>query len=156
MAGVGAGGLRSDEQVGHATALKLACNGWLVSLTAAAAQSVTLTQQLGVDPRLFLDAIKGGTQDAPYLQNKGAAMIDDNFAPAFALDAALKDVELLQDACQAAGVRRAVEAFRTRRLCTWPADGVSAPAGIRCTRCPPMSGRTRTWRSVFATASPCA
>jgi len=93
-----------DEELGHATALKLACNAWLVSLTASAAQSLALTDALGVDPRQFLRAIQGGSQDAPYLQRKGAQMIAADYAPAFSLAAASKDVALVQRACAATGI----------------------------------------------------
>jgi len=93
-----------DHELGHATALKLACNAWLATLTAGAAQSLALTQALGVDPRLFLDAVKDGTQDAPYLQRKGAQMLTGDFEPAFTLDAATKDAQLVQAACRATNV----------------------------------------------------
>jgi 3-hydroxyisobutyrate dehydrogenase len=93
-----------DDKLGHATGLKLACNAWLVSLTAAAAQSLALAEALGIDPRQFLEAIRGGSQDAPYLQRKGAQMITADYSPAFSLNAADKDVALLQNACAAAGV----------------------------------------------------
>jgi 3-hydroxyisobutyrate dehydrogenase len=104
LAAIGSHTQYVDDQLGHATALKLACNAWLVSLTAAAAQSLALTQALGIDPRQFLEAIRGGSQDAPYLQRKGAQMITADYSPAFSLNAADKDVALLQNACAAAGV----------------------------------------------------
>lgn len=93
-----------DDELGHATALKLACNAWLATLTAGAAQSLALARALGVDPRLFLDAIKGGTQDAPYLQRKGTQMLAGDFDPSFTLDAAAKDAELVLAACRATNV----------------------------------------------------
>jgi 3-hydroxyisobutyrate dehydrogenase len=91
-------------ELGDATALKLTCNAWLTSLTAAAAQSLALAEALGIDPQQFLTAIRGGSQDAPYLQRKGAQMIAGDYAPAFSLEAAHKDVALVRSACQATGV----------------------------------------------------
>ena len=54
---------------------KLAANAWVQSVTAAVGQSMALTKALGLDPQLFLDAIKGGATDTPYAQIKGAAII---------------------------------------------------------------------------------
>jgi len=104
LAAIGSRTQHVDDKVGHASAVKLACNAWLASLTAAAAQSLAITEALGVDPHQFLQAISGGSQDAPYLQRKGAQMIAADYAPAFALDAAGKDISLVQDACTATGV----------------------------------------------------
>jgi 3-hydroxyisobutyrate dehydrogenase len=104
LAAIGSRTQHVDDQVGHASALKLACNAWLASLTAAAAQSLALADALGVNPHQFLDAIKGGSQDAPYLQRKGAQMIAADYAPAFSLDAASKDLLLVENACTATGL----------------------------------------------------
>jgi 3-hydroxyisobutyrate dehydrogenase len=93
LAAIGSRIQHVDNVVGHATALKLACNAWLAGLTAAAAQSLALTEALGVDPRQFLTDIGGGSQDAPHLQRKGPQMIAADYIPAFALFAAAKDME---------------------------------------------------------------
>lgn len=82
-------------QVGQASALKLACNAWVGTLTAGAAQSVALARHAGIDPQLVLDTIKGGPVDTPYLQIKGKAMIERSYPVAFTLDGAGKDVDLM-------------------------------------------------------------
>lgn len=92
------------ETVGQASALKLVCNSWLATLTAGAAQSLALAESLALDPTLFLEAIKGGSQDTPYLQRKGAQMIARDYSTGFSVAAALKDVRLAQEASAAAGV----------------------------------------------------
>jgi 3-hydroxyisobutyrate dehydrogenase len=51
--------------------LKLACNAWIASITAALGQSLALTVGLGVQPGLFLDAVDGGQPDSPYAHFKG-------------------------------------------------------------------------------------
>lgn len=86
------------DEPGPATDLKLVCNAWVSSLTAAVGQSVALAGQLGLDPRLFLDAIGGGPVDSPYAQLKGRAMIDGAFDPQFELDGVRKDVALIRAA----------------------------------------------------------
>lgn len=94
----------AGPEVGAGTALKLAANAWIASITAATAQSVTLAAALGLDPNLFLDAIDGSASDSQYAHMKGAAMIEDSFAPQFALDGLRKDVRLMVDAADGVGV----------------------------------------------------
>jgi 3-hydroxyisobutyrate dehydrogenase len=89
---------------GQAMSLKLACNAWIASITAATAQSLTLASGLAVDPRLFLDAIAGGPSDCAYAHLKGGQMMAADFAPSFELDGLSKDVSLIADAAERAGV----------------------------------------------------
>ena len=91
-------------EAGAGSRLKLAANAWVFTVVEGIAESLTLTRDLGLDPRLFLEAVRGGAMDAPYVQLKGEAMLDDEMAPAFGLSNALKDVDLILAAAQAAGV----------------------------------------------------
>ena len=92
----------AGDQLGRASALKLACNAWVATLTAAVGQSLALAEGLGVDPQLFLDAIEGGASDSTYAHVKGAAMLKGEYPASFALDGVLKDVGLMLDASGAA------------------------------------------------------
>jgi 3-hydroxyisobutyrate dehydrogenase len=56
-----------------------------------------------VDPQQFLDVVKGGAMDAPYVQLKGASMLAGDFTPSFGLDGAAKDASLILDAARGAG-----------------------------------------------------
>ncbi len=89
---------------GEGTRLKLVVNHWVFAVLEGVAESLALARGLDLDPSLFLDAVKGGGLDAPYVQLKGHAMLDGAFDPAFALGGALKDAELILDAARAAGV----------------------------------------------------
>jgi 3-hydroxyisobutyrate dehydrogenase len=89
---------------GAGSRLKMACNAWLLMVTAGVAQSIALARGLGLDPRHFLDAIAGGAMDTPYAHVKGAAMIDGEFPVSFGLTGATKDARLIREALQAAGV----------------------------------------------------
>jgi 3-hydroxyisobutyrate dehydrogenase len=101
---VGARTVEVGSRVGDASALKLAANSWVASLCAATAQAMGLAESLGLDPRLFLDAIKGGAADSAYAQAKGAIMAEQAWSdPAFALDSVVKDVGLMVDAAQGSG-----------------------------------------------------
>jgi 3-hydroxyisobutyrate dehydrogenase len=90
----------AGETLGKASALKLACNAWILSITAATAQSVALAGSLGVDPAQFLEAIDGGPTNSPYAQIKGRAMMAGDFSPAFGLDGGRKDLTLIAEAAR--------------------------------------------------------
>lgn len=96
------------EEVGAASALKLACNAWVASITAATAQSVALARRLGVDPQLFLEAIDGGAVDSPYAHLKGKAMLSGDWTPSFTVDGVLKDLGLIVGAGRSAGLDASV------------------------------------------------
>ena len=76
---------------GRASGLKLVVNGWLATVAEGVAEALTATQALGLDPRLFLEAIKGGGLDAPFVGVKGGAMLDGSFDPTFSVAGAAKD-----------------------------------------------------------------
>jgi 3-hydroxyisobutyrate dehydrogenase len=94
----------AGDAPGAASALKLACNAWVLSLTAATAQSLALARALQLDASLFLEAIAGGATDSAYAQTKGPAMLAADFTPAFGLDGAVKDLGLILDAARVSGV----------------------------------------------------
>jgi 3-hydroxyisobutyrate dehydrogenase len=101
---VGSKTVVAGDELGRASGLKLACNAWILSITAAAAQSVALADQLGLDPALFLQALDGGPANSPYAQLKGNAMIKGDFTPSFGLDGGRKDLDLILAAAGSAGV----------------------------------------------------
>jgi 3-hydroxyisobutyrate dehydrogenase len=95
---------------GTGSRLKMACNAWLLMITAGTAQSVALARGLGVDPQRFLDAIEGGPLDTPYAHIKGANMIGGEFPASFSLSGAAKDARLIRDALHSAGVADRLDA----------------------------------------------
>ncbi len=105
---VGSRTLWVGDAAGAASALKLAANAWVLSLTAAVGQSMALAEALGVDPALFLDAIGGGAVDAPYAHLKGKQVLAGEHPVSFTLDGALKDVGLIRAAAESAGVEPGV------------------------------------------------
>jgi len=89
--------------VGAGTKAKLAMNAWVTGLVAVLAETITLSEGLDLDPRLFLDLLKGGPTDSQYAQLKGKAMIEQQFAPSFSLRLAHKDLRLILEAGHEAG-----------------------------------------------------
>jgi len=98
--GYSARSVHAGERLGAASALKLVCNAWVATMNAAVGQSVALAEGLGLDPALFLDAMRGGASDAPYLHMKAELIAKREFPPSFALEGALKDVELIRAAAR--------------------------------------------------------
>jgi 3-hydroxyisobutyrate dehydrogenase len=94
---------------GKGSRLKLVMNAWVLTLTNGTAESLGLARALGLDPSLFLETIKGGGLDVPYAHLKGAAMLADEYPPAFPAKLAAKDarlvVEAAGDAVDIAGAR---------------------------------------------------
>lgn len=86
------------DRPGPASALKLAVNAWIATITAATAQSLAIADALAVDPSLFLRAIHGAAVDTPYAQLKGTAMLERSFDPQFTVDGVRKDVGLMLEA----------------------------------------------------------
>jgi 3-hydroxyisobutyrate dehydrogenase len=100
---------------GAGSRLKLATNAWVLALTSATAESLALARQLGVNPRLFLEAIEGGPLDAGYTHLKGEAMMRGEYPVSFAARHAVKDAELVLAAgggTDLAGVRAALDHLR--------------------------------------------
>lgn len=93
---------------GEGSRLKLAANAWVLVAVEGIAESLTLTKALGLDPRLFLEAVSGGAMDAPYVQLKGKAMLAGDFTPAFAIEGAAKDADLIMEVARYAGLDLAV------------------------------------------------
>ena len=94
----GAKTVRAGTRAGAGTALKLACNTWLACLTAGTAQAMKIAAVLGLEPRLFLEAIGGSTSDSPYAQAKGREILAGDYDPQFATNGLLKDLRLAHSA----------------------------------------------------------
>ncbi len=90
--------LRAGAQAPAASALKLAVNAWVATITAGIAQSLTMAARLGLDPDLVLESLRGGAADSPYAHLKGTAMLSGGFDPQFELVGLLKDVRLARAA----------------------------------------------------------
>ena len=105
---IGARTVWVSERPGDGTRLKLVANSWVATIVAAAAQSIALAQGLGLDPQAFLDMMKGGAVDAPYLHIKGEAIIAGQFATSFAVHGAVKDAGLIAAAMRESGTDAAL------------------------------------------------
>ncbi|WP_434452103.1 NAD(P)-dependent oxidoreductase [Lentzea sp. E54] len=103
-------------EAGASTKLKLVANSWVLALTAAVGEAVSLAEASGLDPKLFLEAVSGGAMDCAYLQTKGNAIIERSFPPAFTVQNALKDALLVNEAAVRANVHLDVAQASSARL----------------------------------------
>ena len=90
-------------QAGASTRLKLAVNSWVLAVTQGTAETIALTQALGLDPALVFEAIDGGGLDLPYFRMKSKLMLDEDFPQSFALTLAAKDARLVVEAAERHG-----------------------------------------------------
>ena len=81
--------------VGMGSALKLVTNLMLGHLMAGFSEAVTLAARAGLDPKRFLEALEASTFRSPWYQTKGAAMLQGDFSPHFALKHMSKDLRLM-------------------------------------------------------------
>ena len=95
----------AGDDLGSASALKLVCNSWVATVNTGVAQAIAFAAALGLPPESFLDAVKGGPVDAPYVQLKGGLMIDEDWStPSFAVDGVKKDIGLMLSAAEQTGL----------------------------------------------------
>ena len=112
---VGAKTVRLGE-AGEATRAKLVLNHWVLSLTAATAETIGLARALDIDPQLFLDVIDGAPMGSPYAQAKGKLILEDKVCEAvsFPLHLAHKDARLVLEAGAEGELAPAVERLFAR------------------------------------------
>ncbi|PWK90542.1 3-hydroxyisobutyrate dehydrogenase [Lentzea atacamensis] len=103
-------------EAGASSRLKLVANSWVLALTAAVGEAVSLAEASGLDPKLFLEAVSGGATDCAYLQMKGNAIIERSFPPSFTVQNALKDALLVNEAAVRANVHLDVAQASSARL----------------------------------------
>ena len=108
---------------GSGSRLKLVLNNWLAAEIEGMAETIALTQALGLDPQLFLEAIDGEPLGSPYAVAKGRAMIAGEYAPGFAMRLGLKDVDLALDAAREANLELPITASVAQRFEQAVADG---------------------------------
>jgi 3-hydroxyisobutyrate dehydrogenase len=111
-------------EAGAGSAAKVVVNGWVVGVVAVLAETITLSEGLGVDPQVFFDAVEGGPLDLGYARLKGAAMMKHAFDDvSFRLALARKDAELVLAAAAKVGLELPVMEGVVARLRSAEAAG---------------------------------
>ena len=114
---------------GAGSAMKLVLNTWLAFQTEGAAEAAALSERLGVPTSALFDALRDNPLASPYALSKLARMVDQDYHPDFALEWALKDLDLVTSAAGtgAAPIAAAI-AERWRGLVHGGAGGLDVSA----------------------------
>ena len=83
---------------GTGSRLKVVVNAWLMSTTAALAETIALAERLDIDPGAFLEVTDRGAIGALYTNLNGPAMASREFPLNFPLELATKDAALALEA----------------------------------------------------------
>jgi len=99
--------LAMGEQVYHVgpngagSAMKVIVNLMIGMTVLTVAETLTLGRQAGLNPAQMLEILSLTAVSSPHLKNKGRAMIERQFEPAFALKYMQKDFDLIMEAAHA-------------------------------------------------------
>ena len=83
---------------GKGLAAKIAINYFLAIIYEGLSETVLFSDSLGIDRKAMLDIINESASGSGATKVKTPLLIDENFAPAFALDLMLKDIRLAKNA----------------------------------------------------------
>ena len=102
-----------DGAAATSTRLKLVVNSWVIAVSNAAGEIVTLAKAIGVPPAQFFEVLDGGGLDLPFLRIKADLVERGALSPAnFAVDTSGKDAHLILELAREAGLRLdGMEAF---------------------------------------------
>jgi 3-hydroxyisobutyrate dehydrogenase len=114
---------------GAGSRMKLVLNTWLAFQTEGAAETAAVAERLGVPTPALFSALQGNPLASQYALAKLARMIDQDYRADFALDWALKDLDLVASAA-GAGVAPVTGAIadRWRGLVGGGASGLDVSA----------------------------
>jgi 3-hydroxyisobutyrate dehydrogenase len=93
------------------SSLKLVVNAWMTAATVAMSDALALCDALGIDHAIFTQALEAGPLAMPYALQKMRLMDEGSYEPGFAVQLALKDVDLARDS---AGLSPLFEVVRDR------------------------------------------
>jgi 3-hydroxyisobutyrate dehydrogenase len=82
------------------SALKLAVNAWMATATVAMSDVLALCDSLAIPHDTFATALNAGPLAMPYALQKMQLMDERSFAPGFAVQLALKDVDLARESAR--------------------------------------------------------
>jgi 2-hydroxymethylglutarate dehydrogenase len=83
---------------GAGSAMKVIVNLMIGMTVLTVAETLTLGQKAGLDPHQMLEILGQTAVSSPHLKNKGKAMVERQFEPAFALKYMQKDFDLIMEA----------------------------------------------------------
>ena len=101
----------------QANALKLAGNFLIASVIESLGEAMALVRRHDIDPKVFLDIVNGGLFKSAIYETYGTLIAEQRYSPAgFAMPLGLKDMRLVLQAADAAGVPMPVGSLLHDRL----------------------------------------
>jgi 3-hydroxyisobutyrate dehydrogenase len=82
---------------GTGSRLKMAANHWMITMTAALAESMSLCEAMGLDQQHFVSLLDGGPLGSAYAMQKLGEMRRHEYPAGFPVRLALKDLELVRE-----------------------------------------------------------
>lgn len=92
-------------QNGNAHSVKLAMNLQIAMLALAISEGITLARAAKIDPEVFLQILNSTYFKTGMSENKAYKMIKDDYSPTFTLSNLKKDLDTINEAAKAFGVR---------------------------------------------------
>ncbi len=112
------------ERPSMANVVKLSGNFLIATVLESLAESLTFARKSGVDPGVLLDFLTTTMFTAPVYKSYGELIVQENHEPAgFALPLGLKDVRLVLQAAESAGVAMPIASVLRDRFITALARG---------------------------------
>jgi 3-hydroxyisobutyrate dehydrogenase len=84
-------------EAGSGSRLKLVANHWMITMVAALAESMHLSDAMGLEPRHFMELLDGGPLGSVYAVQKLDEMRRGEYPAGFPVRLALKDLELVRE-----------------------------------------------------------
>jgi 3-hydroxyisobutyrate dehydrogenase len=91
-------------RAGMGSRLKLAANHWMLAMVAALAEAMHLCELMELDQQQFVALLDGGPLGPPYGIEKLGEMRNHEYPAGFPVRLALKDLRLVGEVAQRAGV----------------------------------------------------
>lgn len=89
---------------GNGSRMKMVTNTWIMATVASVAEAMALAESLGLDGRLFLQAIEDTAMDQGYAQSKGGMIAARDYPVQMSLDNGAKDARLALEAARQQGL----------------------------------------------------
>ncbi|MGH2867792.1 MAG: NAD(P)-dependent oxidoreductase [Solirubrobacteraceae bacterium] len=91
-------------EAGAGSRLKLAANHWMIAMVAALAEAMHLCELMSLDGQQLVTLLDGGPLGSPYGLEKLREMQRQDYPAGFPVRLALKDLKLVREVAQGAGV----------------------------------------------------
>ena len=104
-------------KAGMGSRLKLAANHWMITMVAALAEAMHLSQVMGLDQQQFVELLDGSPLGSPYALQKLEEMRRHEYPAGFPVRLAVKDLQLAEEVATSAQVDMPLLDAALARMC---------------------------------------